>query len=480
MQEEPKKPEAQNGQNQFDLNACTPEQFLDKLKNDKELMEEYMNSPNDPKFQKINSLLNNKGNNTVQTPQPETQVQNADTQAQTTTVPVTQKPDQLQTEEIDLTGVKIPKNVLSKHLSDNKSTSEALINALKEAQEKEKIIESFRAKNDMLINDSLNLKKQLMSVMQNNSSPQLEGLLEAVKEVNFDILNNVDPFDPEQHSKIEDAKKELEKLKKTINEVTEKYKTSKADPTLEINKIKQGIEQTVIQKEFADIEALQQEHPELQTPVPFFVLDTAIANFQKSVADLNGTPYNVEAALTRYFSENPEGEKFRSLCKSCGIELPDGYETWAYIVGKIRPLRLQNIEKYKNLIKSKTGRDLEPMEVLDAPGISYRELYKVVGPFKPPKQAVNVSPSPKMQQTIERHIAEDKQLQSFVPEIPPSMGKPVETDVMNITEKELNQLLGKLNNNPSALTEDEAKKLESVYNFAGVPVHEIVKRKLKK
>lgn len=494
---------------QFDLETCSLEQFHDKLKNDVDFMNDFMENANDPKYKRVNDMQDKKIPDVAAAPAAAPAQQGA-AGGQVAQPQGAQPPAAPAEEEVELTGIKIPKQLFGSYLSDGRSVGDAITEALKGNAEKDKTIKSFRDRNDVAINDNLNLRRQLIIALQKNETAQqsvtdaqqagaaqLQQILSAVREIDFSALDDVDPLDPDSHPKIETAKGTLAKLKKVFESQQAAQPAAGQQPsalpaqpggqppaTPELKKTRQELVDSVTSMEFADIDALQAAVPELRTTVPFQTLDKAVWSFQQSVAQAAGTPGNIQGALDKYFAGTPEGEQFRAACKTLGTEVPEGYEKHQFIIGKIRPLRLKNIENYRTVVKSKTGKDLEPWETLDAPGISYKDLYRNVEPYKPPtvppvQPGPGTQPSPKMQQAIEQHRAENMPGQQTVPEIPPSMGIPPNLDIGKLPESEVNALITKLVTTPDAITKEEAQSLQKIYEFAKVPVHEAVIKKLK-
>jgi hypothetical protein len=483
---------------QFDLNTATASEFVDRVKVDNALRDEYLSNSNDEKFKRINDLLNH--------PEKQSAPQGAETQKPN--MPEI-SPQQPVIEEVELTNVKIPKDLFGTYLSNGRSAADAVMEALKGNREKDETINNFRVRNDNTLNDTLALRKELIRAQQEKADAQIlaESLKQKIQEaeslkfpmqeienVDFDLLNDVDPFDPASHPKIEKAKNELERLKKVLKTSKQPKQgdqqqkpqvgtdpsqppastQAKIDP--EVQKQREALIRTADDKEFFDIEALQAAVPELRTPIPFAVLDKAIANFHNSIASAGGG--NLGQAHQLYFSATPEGDQFRAQCKARGVEVPQGYETHQFIVGKIRPQRLKNIDNYRNVIKSKTGKDLEPWEVLDAPGISYVELYRNITPYQPQASASQTSPSQKLQEVIARHMVPAPK-QNTVPEIPPSMGGPPMISIGDTPAQVVIDLIAKLNQTPKAITKEEAKKLFDIYEYRNVPPPKIVLDKLK-
>jgi hypothetical protein len=508
----------------FDLNTANLEQFEDKLKTDTELMNEYTSNPNDPKFTKFNEQFELR--RTGKTQQPDgsaaaTPAQQAAPAATTETAAAVPPESQAPAEEmVELTNVKIPKGLLSKYLAGGRGAPDAVIEALKSIPEADNTIKNFRTRDDNHINDNLALRKELIKAQQDRADAQL--LIDSLKkqretasaqpipsvqpkieEIDFDVLNDIDLLDMEQHGKVEKAKSELAKARKLIEASrtqgaqpaaaasvqTQPAKASEASAapqpapvSAEMQKSIDALKKLVDDKEFADIAALQAEVPELRTKLPFEVLDKAVANFNHSVANAAGTPGNIGGAVELYFSQTPEGERFRASCKQHGVEAPEGYEIHNHIVGKIRPLRLKNIQVYREKIESKTGgQKLEDWEVLDAPGISYTELYSKVPAYQPPAAASAPQPGAKLQKVIEQHVANTNKPKPYtVPEVPPSMSTAPIVDIGSLPATEFNRLSEQMTTlGAGSFTKQDAVTWSKICEYVGQPCDPVVLSKLK-
>lgn len=504
---------------QFDLETCTREQFVDHIKTDEAMRAEFMENPYQEKFSRISAILDGK------------RVDSAtidDGQQQPPTGQQSQQPAQQAQQNADsgaddgtsvvINGKKIPRELFGSYLSGDRSVEDAIVEALKGNSEKDKTISSFIERNNLLNSDTLNLRRQLMTALQDkgtaqrkadeaasmSSSPQFD-----VTDVDFDVLNDVDAYDLDKSPEaIAKAKTALQKLKNSLSgkasvptgqsqqqppahsaqpqggQQPNRQPAPATDPDVE--KTREALNQQVVNAEYADIMALQANNPELQTPIPFDQLDRAVGVFHQSAARLAGTPGNEASAMELYFSQTPAGEQFRATCKQSGIEAPEGYMVHQFLVREVRPKRLENMSNYSKVVESKTGKKLEPWELLDAPGISYSELYRNTGKYQPAQQQSQASPtqqpapSSKLQETIRQHSAQPQlPPTATVPDIPPSMGGPQINGLQSIDQGELPYLISKWQECPNDLTREEANKIRVIYESQGMPVPAPALRKLK-
>jgi hypothetical protein len=504
--------EAQKGgsqEPQFDLNTVTPEQFIDRLKTDKDLATEYMNDPYAEKFARISSIIDGKK------PPEVNQIQQPSQEQQSVT---SVKSQQQVPESVTINGKVIPKDLFGSYLTEGRSVEDAVIEALKGNKEKDATIVERTTRNDQLINDTLNLRRQLMVALGQRDTAQQESQHAKtaaaaaqpqqfeVEQVDFDVLNDIDPYDLDKSpSKIEKAKAELAKLKAsfekqkagkqaaqptataaTPDQGTQQTQQQQAAPSAEAVKTRKELEQSVVDLEYADIEALQRAAPELRTRIPFAQLDVAVGNFQTSAAQMNGTPGNPAAAMQLYFSDTPQGEGFRSLCKTRGVEAPEGYDVHQFIIGNVRSQRLRNMNNYRQLVELKSGKKLDPWELLEAPGISYVENYRNVVPFKSRQEqkAPEIPQNPdKLQQQIQQHAASAQiPPTKTVPEIPPSMGGGApQVDFGATTQGEMVDLIDQMQR--GTISKESARRLagiyENVHKIGGPPVPQALIDKLK-
>lgn len=459
--------EAQSSDSQGQNNEpATLEEFEARCIADEQYRNEYMNNPHDERFEKFNVMMGEKISGTQALPQgqetpqenPEKPEEKSAEQKSSSEQPPSQEPED---EELAV-NVKIPKTMLGTYLK-NRKPEEALLEALKGNQEKDRYIERLRTERDRYSGELLSFKQK------ETTPPQAEPQAAQLPEEDPDLLSDeelstLDLYDPENQEKLVKHQaaatrriKALENLTKSAVETTSQI-TAESRRQTELDR-----QQERVTREYQEIEDLQSSFPELKTPKPFSQLDREVSDFYSRIAEFSQLPQ--DQALNVYFSESPEGQALRGKLSSLGVQQPEGYDVHQRIMA-VRQDRLRDQQEYVQQLSQTVGRELNLNEVPLPPGMSYVDYWRKKQGFAAagPRPSPAPQPSAPPTQSTQPGTGQQNQ-QQYAPEIPQEQSVPL-MGPENMSVEQMNALAQKPVEHMST---DEAKLLVKVYEAEKIP-----------
>jgi len=391
---------------------------------------------------------------------------------------------------VELEKVKIPKELLGTYIK-NRSTDEAVIEALKGKVEADKFISELRGRHDGLASTTISLRQQLAEAQRKlkeaesrpaapaGGQPASQNAQSEDEEIDFD--SDAALFDSEVQEKfkgqMEKAKKLIASYKERLSKpqehqaasATDKGGEKKADVPPEVAEQNKALADLSRETELLEISDLQRHVPEMRTQRPFKAIDLDVHNFQLKVGSVAGGG-DYAAAVRTYYSNTPQGEQLRANCEAQGVKPPAEIDTWAKII-TLRTERNKNIESYRKNQSTILGRELNPYEVGVLPNNTYLDMYQ--------RSSTPDLNKLKLQSRIEGHKEAERAAAAagqHVPEPPPSEGNPVHTSAAMMSEKEINDLITK----PiEKMSTDEAKMVLEMCKSIDAPIPKTLIEKAK-
>lgn len=494
----------------FDWENGTLEQFDEIVVTGKDAKAQndwLLASPNDPKFERINKLLDDRESGTYTPPSTDDGTKpdesgNDGGDGSSSSEGGTEKPPESGTtqeggtddpakppELVEVNGLKISKDLLGTFLK-NHDVNDAIKLALEAQRNGQNFIDDLKPKYNQLQDTTVNLRKQLIEARQ-----KIEGLeqeaserkaqppqqeqrqpinISEIETVDFDNLDAYDPTEMEKViGKFKAVKEKISELNKQI-ETAPPQKQPKVEPkptgdqtppakkeSPEVKEQLDAIFQSSIDRELDEIADLQRAVPALRSNVPFKDLDIQVANFQAGVAGVAGLDPNSGADMAKaaatYYSQTPEGDQLRELCKIRGVNPPDEIEKWSEIM-KFRKVRSANIaeraRQEEDIVLSKTGKkvSVNPYEVAQIKGNTYLDLYNSANPVDVNRIALNA----KVESHREAASTAAASQNSHVPEPGPNTGTQPATPASSMSEEDLTKLFIRYRDSPNSITKDEA------------------------
>lgn len=497
----------------FDFATGTLEQFDELVINGEDLKsrDEWLNAePDDPKFKRINDLLNDREAGKYTPPEPEGKPaetggkpdegkggEGTEGEAETSSETGTDE----EVETVAIGDFQIPKDLLGTFLNGH-TVEEAVKLALEARINGQNFIDEIKPKHNQLQDTTANLRQQLIETQQ-----KLEGLERAAKEhgaaqsvevkpfavpeieeVDLDDLDAYDPAAMEEFiKKLKGVKGKIVDYNKEVLSQQQKKPESKQpegsgggavpEKNAPVSKAVQeqvdALYQASIDRELDEISDLQRAIPALRTTIKFSELDNQVTAFQSGIAAAAGmNPNSVDDMLkaTRtYYSQTAEGEQLREMCKVRGVNPPKEIDKWSEVM-KFRKVRNANIadraREIEDEIFHSTGQKVSKQlhQIKPIAGNTYLDLYQKANPIDVNKIALEATV--KGHQNAARNAAAFSQ--SHVAEPGEGVGHQ-ENFIGYETEKGQVDLVSKYRDHPNSITQDEAKMLLSWCNEGGIP-----------
>lgn len=451
--------------NTVTLDTMSLDQFESKLNSDPVFQKEYLDNPTDPKYARLNEAYGRRvsGMPDDSPPQEAAQAQPAASQTAGTDTTI---------DTVDVGGVVIPRELFGTYLT-NRSPAEALLEALKGNEEKDKYITSLRSRSTELMDEAQSLRSQLEAL---RSKPQPQAAADDVDVTAMD-LDSVDLFVPEDQDKVK-------KVIKGLTAKVQQLQQATSQPVV------QNPAESYVRSQYQDIEDLQLAVPELQTSIPFEKLDKEMRFFYDSIAQLSGK--NIDDAWTMYHDQGAQGEAFRAKCAQAKIVLPPEHTIHSRVmdIKAQRDADLQQQAEHMTKVLRAQGKlgEQEQFTVQMLPqnrDNSYRAYWLRQAqatvpqvPVQPQQSAAPAQPAinPALQAQIDAR--REQQAQPYAPTVPHDASTVPISDVSQLPAAEFQRIHVKFQSSPSSLTDEEARIYADVHDYSSVPYPLDLKRRL--
>lgn len=349
--------------------------------------------------------------------------------------PAQQAPEPAE-EMVDLTGIKIPKNLFGTYLV-NRKPDEALLEALKGNFEKDKTIKTFIERNDGLSSETLRLQQQLLDATVKAKTAEAQPKAVPFQMPQFDIdsvdldaLEKIDFLDPVEVEQASDKFKKLVGAAKTLKQQAEAAKAQpspaptefKAETDPEIVAQRQRIAEEQRQRNIFEIDTTTSQMPQMAMTKPFKEVDTEVGSFLNRIAMASGINDTSKAAA-HYFGSTPEATVFRESCARQGIVPPPDYDKHQ-IVYRAYLARERDVSELRDDLKANPPPRYSMRQyIADEYARSAPSMQQPPASVAQPGQ--QQQPQPTYQERIEQH---NRQAQAnstppgYIPDIPPSVG----------------------------------------------------------
>lgn len=444
------------------LENMTREQFIDAIDTDLALRMDYQHNYQDPKYARIEALLNGEEPQGSANPQG-AQDQGQDANPQGTAL----------SSENTAISIKIDPKLFGTYLVNR--TPEEALEALRVGKIRADVyIENQKGHITSLEKSTLELRRQLDEATRRAAAQQMpvsapvsQVPAAELESINVDELKELDPFDPDTQRKLIEAIGALQKqaLAPRVQATQESTSVQPAPPAQQ-----SGVD-PVQQKLFEEsdkrlMQELQYNNPELYTARDIMEIDRDVANAYAKMQQLGGN-------ANLYFSQTPAGELFQKQCTEQGVTMPEEFGTW-YTVMSIREQRQADLAKIAENLNTRKGTNLSMYDVADTPNYGYTDYYK----RSSPAQSVN-TPVNKLQGVIEKHKLSQAAAtlpEDVVPEIPSNMGQPI-SDISSWT---VDMMKGHLNSKDyKDMTREEAAASIEILKLVGETPPAVLVNKLK-
>lgn len=484
----------------IDLNTCTKDQFWDVINpetgNPKAREDYIVNSENFVEFNKrLEEMLKGDNNNqTTQNAAPAQQdssAQSAETSAQQTTEQAKAVADKAgsedQTEEmVEISNVKIPKALFGTYLTEKRSPSDAIVEALKGNFEKDKTIEQFKGRNSELSGKTITLQQQLLEATIKAKTAEAQPKQVSVQpipedfkveDIDFESLEGLDLFNPDNHEAVKAGiKKAAETLKSVrqviaTNQAAAKAQQSstpepyKPDEDPDVQRHKNDIRSLEIQRDLFEIDSAASQMPQLKMSKPFAEVDAEVSAFYDRIKLASGMQGDRMIAVKHYFGSSPESNAFREICVKSGIVPPADFEKH-----QIAFRAYQNRKNDMAALRDEFKANPPPQYAMS----SYiaTELQKSALTTQsniPATQSQQTS----YQQVIDDHVRKTQANTTptgTIPDIPPNS---TGSQPLNASEAEQNAIAMKVKMDPASLTKEEAEWWCNAVTSVGLSIEDV-------
>lgn len=459
---------AENAQTETDLQTISLDEFKGKLDSDREFRDKYLSYLSDPssneEFNRIHEIYS--ADFEGRTPPQEEKSENP--QGETPPKQTPQEDGNQEdggTVEDEILEIKVKKSLLGTYLK-NRTTEDAIVEALKGKQQADSYIESQRGRIEELTAQTMDLRKQLMDALQ--KEPQAQAVKEIasqgneIEEVDYEKeIDELDPYDPESLNKMKDFLKKALKNPKQEKVPEDGEQSPEGNPL--VTEHEKEMKKILFQKELDEIQNLQMQVPELSLPVPFMEMDKQVLDFYKAIGAVSGDSINFMKAVKTYYSNTPQAQQLQEMCTQRGIVPPDGIDRYQKIM-TLNGLRKRDRNALREAWAKGNGKDVNEVrewEVPETPNTSLVDYYR----REYPQDIRQV----KMQAVIEGHKSAQRaaaESRNHVPEIPSNVGNPPQVDVSQISAAQAEQLI---NMPTERMTREQAQVVLKLYEANGVP-----------
>jgi hypothetical protein len=377
--------------------------------------------------------------------------------------------------------LEIPKDMLGTYIK-GRGVGEGLMEALKGLGEKDKVIDFFKNKDLENQNQMGSLKARIAQYVANNPQPAASPAAPAGAEVVEDVeVPTIDMTAIKNFAEDPDSILDSENRKALLDSVMQladaQNKTVQLIKNRDQKAAQQSQQATAEQlrkdariNEFREIDTMVNSHPELKLSKPFAELDNDIHNWMRQVHYLNtgSSTWDQKAldSVRTYYADTPEGEALRSKCAAANQSPPEDIEKHSTIM-HVRSLRNAAINKMRNDLAVKTGREPETIEDHELPSLPF-----TYSDFYDRERQSNPSVMDEMlKQRIEGVKAVTSQAgiagSDVAAEIPPEQGGAPTITLENVSVEQMSKLL---NTDHKKYSEEEAGLVYDWYAASQIPM----------
>lgn len=474
---QPAEPTVQVKDGDADLTQMTRDEFQSRINSDRGFRDRYLQDPE--KYEKL--IVEEKPEETPQGASPQ------GTPGEKPQEPTPQGSAPAADEKLTLA---LPKSVLDLlgTYGVNRSTEEAILEALKGNREKDNLITFLRKKDQDAGEERVSLKKQL-ELFRQQQKPAAGTPDPTPKPANDkpgalpDLGINLDDlpegeglFEVENQAKLVKALKGLASQNKALLAQVEKTQGELSQVKSEaeqesVDDLDKEARETDLARELREIEELQVSNPALKTSKQFRDLDQEVARWIVDVGYIAGVgrEYNdaaIAAAERLFTDKTPAGDELREKCRQAGITPPEDLDKHREIM-TVRRERNKYRDQLRQNMAARLGRDVRDHELPDMP-FTYLDFY---GKLRPRDLAGEL-----MKARVEgaKDVMKAASASANVAkEVPPTAGAPT-LELQGVSPEQMSKLLSRPS---SSYTPQEAKVVLEWYTQNQVPPpNEVVRR----